>query len=405
METITLSVVDREREEVVVTATVTPPETTFELGVPAEVPLEFIAVARTADPAPDSLGGTMPAYVGRGERTIALDREIRPVVLRARPGGALDLRFLPESETGGTLFFSLRAPQAELPDRLRIELSDPSPGVVRILESGPWSGRVEAPDDYAVPGAGGLVVEPEAITHGRLVVQEAPEEPRSDDPTALSFEWLDESGEVRQPPFGVDEPRQLTLRVRGVDAEGRPRSASDLRLSLLVSAVPAEAIEISTASARSLPATLPGFVIRQPARIFVRAQVVLETRQVLVGRVAFNAFGPGESPGPPEQLTLEVEDPSELIAGTGLRLALVDGDGKFAAPGDQVSFDLEDSDAFVFLPAGRVGPFVGSAQVVPLFRVSEREGVPVEIRATVTSGTPAGSWTQSLTLPPLLANR
>lgn len=406
VQDIALFVVDRAREEVVASATVAPPKTTFEIGVPAEVPLEFHAVARTARPAPRWTGGRMPAYVGRAERTIALDREIRPVTLRARPGGLLDLRFLRGRGVGGELRFTLLGTEARLPDRLRIDLDDPVSRVVRALEAGAWSGRVERADEFHVPGAAGLIVVPEQVVQAQLAVLEAPSDPEPADPVELRLDWRDAAGARLEPPLRVDGRLEVSLLATGFDAGGRARSASRVRrFATWVSAAPSAAVEVSSTRPRRLPAVPLSLVLSAPARIFVRVTVELEGGQILAGRTAANALGPGQTPGVPERLTLELEDPAELLEGTGLWLALVDAADRLATVGPQAAFDLNGSDPFAYLPAGRVGPLVGPARSMVLFRVAEVEGTPVEIRATVTSSTPPGTWSETLMLPRLPATR
>jgi hypothetical protein len=101
VQSITLLVLRSDR--VVASATITPPSTRFELGVPAEVPLELRVLARTERPAGRGLG-TCPAFVGSVVRSLPLSSEPITVGLTLEPAGVLgvDASFDP-SLSGTTL--------------------------------------------------------------------------------------------------------------------------------------------------------------------------------------------------------------------------------------------------------------------------------------------------------------
>lgn len=100
VQTISVFVREVDSAALVATATLTVPTRRVSLGVPAEVPLELNAVARSEQPASEALGGRMPVYVARTVRTVPLGNEQYVAALDARPGGGLTVVLDGDPEAG-----------------------------------------------------------------------------------------------------------------------------------------------------------------------------------------------------------------------------------------------------------------------------------------------------------------
>ncbi|MCB9651824.1 MAG: hypothetical protein H6730_35285 [Deltaproteobacteria bacterium] len=394
VQTISVFVREVDSAALVATATLTVPTRRVSLGVPAEVPLELNAVARSEQPASEALGGRMPVYVARTVRTVPLGNEQYVAALDARPGGGLTVVLDGDPEAGG-----------ELPLRLVGE-ADPRPitqdaprrGVhlVRALVAGRW-GLSSDDDGWSIPGGEGLWVAPGIETWARLSLIRTPATVAPGAPRTLTVTLLDADGSpvdpARVPTSSVAEP--LEVEIVALDEAGAPVAVPTATVLLSPRSVPAGLWSRPALSTTGLPARLLGWGLRGPGRATLDVHAVLDDGRTLIARWAGNA---GEAGGPPAAVHLELASSDALVAGTVLRVDLLDAAGRFAVPAP-VAVDLEGSDPWVFWPAGAAFAGEGPHLSGPVARPSGPLGLPVEIRAVATSTAFPGTWRATVTLP------
>lgn len=417
VRTLSVVVLEVETGEVVASATAAAPRTSFELGVPAEVPLELQVVARTDRPGPRAIGA-MPAYFGSTLRTIALDRERERVSLVLHPAGVLTLGTRVEpgvvEDEDQTLGVRLeREGSAARPRDLVLAPLDPerwAPVRSLVLRTGWWSARAfhheDGPDvDPVVRSGRGLYVgrEQESVAAIELV-PEGPE-PLPGDPVRLELALLDEAGRSFEGRVATEASsnRPIAVRIVARDAAGREVRARVPRLEVSVAAEPPELLRASPAgppAAASLPLVVPGLAVRGTGTLVVRARATTERGALAEGDAAANLLGPGVVPGPPAAITLGIEEPARLTSGTWLTLDVLDAAGLYASAAGLV--DLSRSDPWAYLPDGSGTALAGADRGHlrrRILRPSGPRGLPVVVRATFTSTAAAGTLTSSVVLP------
>lgn len=399
VRSLTVTVVELERGQVVATATAGPDTQLFALGVPAEVPLELRAVARTDRPGPPSLGGVMPAYVARALRTVRLGREQQRIGLVAEPAGVMSFTFERRLRDPVRLRFRSRDTEATIAE---VPVAAGRVGVVSVvLPTGPMTaelGYEEGVDPLEEPllrGGAGLYVarETESVAVFDVVEPLDPLPPEA--VRSLELELETDRGPV--PPSGPivtssAGPERVRITVYGRNAAGqRVRANTPVDLKIIFPGLD---------DPPQQDQGLPGRFERSfsgVGRVRIEAQVLVEDREPIRAELELNHLPVTRTPGPAERLELEVDHPDELGGGARLRLRALDRAGLLAAPGGLI--DLSRSDPWVIFPDGLT---IGAgAEAVPrprVIRSSGPLGVPVSIRATITAtvGLTIGS---TLTLP------
>jgi hypothetical protein len=395
VKTVAFTVFDLEREIVVASATVTAPNTTVELGVPAELPLEFRAIARTDRPGPRLAGGTMPAYVARAQRVVPLRDDQLQVDLLARPAGVLSFvtRFGVDADDDVVLEL-VDETESGRPVRVRVE----RPGVERavVLPVGRYTATAE---EHVVPEGDGLFVARQSESIAVLSVHEERDRTGAE---SMALRLVDETGEpcddCRFVATATDAEADVSLAIDAFDESTGPVDVEDVTVTFAIDAVPSSILVREPSPATALPARIDGLRVRGQGRLIVTAAASgdLDARATLFLDV-------GATGGRPDHLALsfEDEDPSALAEGTILRILILDAEDRFARSfGGRVDFTA--SDPFVHLPEGRSFALIGDEQGVVERRVarpSGLRGVPVTLVATLTSTTVPGTWTSTLTLP------
>lgn len=401
VEDVVISVLDPQENEVVASATVTAPLAAVELGVPAERPLVFRAVARTNRPGPRLVGGFMPSYVARAERTIPLGSEQVQVDLLARPAGVLTT--IVRSEDGGAELFFEDEAEARRPVRVFLEGQSFAERSV-VLPAGRY--RAVA-DEHVVVGGEGLFVAREQESIAVLDVERARD---AEDVASVLRVRLDD-GAGAPCELCVDvmtataTPTALDLHLDVLAADLSPLQLDDVRLQIVVEASPPSLVVTSADSAiRALPAVVRGLTVQGRGRLRVRVVATTDEDRV-EGALAANALYPDDVLGVPVRIDVSVDDDSAeaLARGTALRLALLDASDRYArsVPG---RVDLTGTSPYIFLPDGRTFDLVGdeAGRVERrLARPSAPRGVSVSAVMTVTSTAIAGTWTATVTLPQL----
>lgn len=399
VRSLTITVVDLEREQVVATATAGPDTQIFALGVPAEVPLELRAVARTDRPGPASLGGVMPAYVARALRTVRLGREQQRIGLVAEPAGVLSFTFDRRLQDPVRLRFRNRdnkTPIAELP------VAPGRVGVVSvILPTGPLTAELaydqgtDPAEEPALVGGAGLYVARETESVAIFEVADPLDPLPPEAVRSLEFELQTDRGPLPpgDPIFTSSAgPERVRITVFGRNAAGQRVGAKapvDLRIIFPGLEDPPQQDQ-----------RLPGRFERSftgVGRVRFEAELRLEDREPLRAELELNHLPASRTPGPAERLELEIDHPEELSNGARLRLRALDRSGLLALPASAI--ELSQSDPWVIFPDGLTinagAEPVSRARVI---RSSAPLGVPVSIRATLTA-TVGQTISSTLTLP------
>lgn len=389
-----ISVRDLESEELATSATIAAPRTSVRLGVPAERPLRFLAIARTTKLGPAAIG-MMPAFVGRAERTIALGREEELVSLTVHRAGVLtvqpQIEGLPERLRGYRI-----GDEAEV----RLELDeDTEQGVSSylILRTGRYDpSLVQREEESEVIPSRGIYVAPETETIAPLLIR-----PRSApllplDAALLSIVAPDEL------LLETGEEATLPLSFTASTALGGATTAEGAALTLTIEATPTRLLAgPNRFTATSLPATIEDVRIQGQGRLLLRARAELPDGRVLSATRALNVRPADLTPGPARTLALSLRDPAALLEGTKLEAALIDENGLFASSQGGV-LDLSASDPWAFFPAGpksAISPRDRGRVERDLSRPSGPRGLPVAVRATVTSSVPELTLTSTIVLP------
>lgn len=391
VETIVVSVLDVDARLVVASATVTAPTTIVELGVPAEVPLLFRAVARTDRPGPRLVGGVMPAYVARSQRTIALGSEQVAVDLLARPAGVLTV-FMASTDTEELLL----ADDANESRPVRVAIERGGERAI-VLPVGRYTAT--APP-FVVPQGEGLFVAREQESIAALTLERPPN--REDPLRALVVTRADCDG-CRDVVTSTAATTTLSLAIEATGQSGLLVDVEDAELTFAVEAVPPSIlVEAPPPMVRDLPAVIEGIRVRGRGRIQVLVTAASDGEAVR-GTFQANVRYEDERAGDPVRLEASLVEPERLARGTQLRLALLDASDRFARsiPG---RVDFEGTSPHVHLPQGREFELLGDERGVLLRRIarpSAPRGVPVSVVVTVTSTVGPGTWATTLTLPVL----
>lgn len=389
VETVSVFVVDGA--EVVATATLTPPRVRVALGVPAEVPLTFHAVARSDRPAPPALGGRMPAFVARSVRTIPLGRDVVGVPLDARPGGGLTFAVTGLEDSGERVPLVLESAVEARPRRIVVPVRGGRGSLA--LPSGRWT-IASDDEDWVVLGGAGLWVEPQQESVTFPVLAPALPPPAAGAPARLTLAVLADG--VLVPAGGtVTATAALTVEVAAFDDADEPAPTPPAEVFATFGSAPDGLWPAPAAEIAGLPAALGPFAVGGAGRLTFDVEVRLTDGRRLFAAWYGNAGGPG---GPPVALAADVARPEDLAVRTEVRLALLDAEGRFAAPVPW-TVDLERSASWVFLPDGPVLEADATRVALPVARPSGPRGLPVDLRAVATSTAFVGTLTATVALP------
>jgi hypothetical protein len=412
---VSIFVVDTEAAAVVASATVAPSESSAAFEVPAEVPLEFRVVARTARPAPPPFG-TMPAYVGSVERTIPLGSTQLDLAVQVEPAGILSLAVEPEPTAGGTRDVILTSERGgQVVADLAVPSGATSTGAL-ILPTGRYGAQVAldptrpelGPLDAA--GGEGIFVAAERQSVARIQLRTPSPAPLPAAPLMLALRLVDGRGATLEPPDRViAQPPGVSvgLRIAALDAAGDEVELPMVAVSWSLSATPSAAL-LGPAEAPlvGLPSVVGPFSApagaRARARLSASAAVDAGAR-IVRGELLLDLLPPGEAPGPAHWLSLRLTDPGALAEGTDLVVELVGADGLYAQ-GFGGLLDLSASDPWLFIPGGpvlRVSPADRGHVRFPVIRASGPSELPVLVRATASSTTSTIAIGAVLSLPVL----
>lgn len=399
VESVVISVIDPEDNEVVASATVTPPLAAVELGVPAERPLVFRAIARTNRPGPRLVGGFMPSYVARAERTIPLGAEQASVDLLARPAGVLTV--VVRSEDGDAELFIEDEAEARRPVRVHLDGQRYAERAV-VLPVGRYDAYAE---DFDVDGGQGLFVvrEQESVA----VLDVVREEDREGAPVAVRIRRFEDGAPCDDcldvvTATGTETSVSLHLEALGEDLA--PLELEDAVIEIVVEATPPTLVvrRPDPRGIDALPAVVDGLAVQGRGRLRIRAVVTTE-RGVAAGTFASNVGYPDDVAKDPVRLEASVADVSleALARGTELEIALLDATDRYARsiPG---RVDLSRSSPYLFVPDGRAFELVSDERgrlVRRIARPSAPRGVRVAGVVTVTSTVVPGTWTATVTFP------
>jgi hypothetical protein len=328
VRSITLMVLRSDR--VVASATITPPSTRFELGVPAEVPLELRVVARTERPAGRGLG-TMPAFVGSVVRSLPLSSEPIAVGLTVEPAGVLGVDALVDlSLPGATLRLE---PDARAGAPVLVPLTPLASSATLVLPRGRYRASVEPTGDRVRARLGSLgpvVVEAEAETTWSPRILPAPEGEDRLASLAVSATLDGRPLVGAHVPFD-GAPRTLTLALTASAADGLAFRDDDAAARFVVDVFPSTALADGRARVTRLQAR-PTFEIRGPGRLLVLAELEPSARRGLPLQrlLAFDVAPPGWTPSLPVEARVALLEPERLDVGTPLVVELIDADGRHA---------------------------------------------------------------------------
>jgi hypothetical protein len=328
VQSITLLVLRSDR--VVASATITPPSTRFELGVPAEVPLELRVLARTERPAGRGLG-TMPAFVGSVVRSLPLSSEPITVGLTLEPAGVLgvDASFDP-SLSGTTLRLE---PDGRAGSPVLVPLTTLASSATLVLPRGRYRASVEPTGARVTARLGTLgpvVVEAETETDWLPRIVPAPAGTDRLARVAVSVTLDGRPLVGAHVPFD-GTPRQLTLALTASTADGRAFEDVDDDTRFVVDVFPAAALADGLARVTRLEAA-PTFEVRAPGRLLVLAELEPSPSRgaPLQQFLAFDVAPPGWTPSLPVEARVALFEPERLDVGTLLVLELLDVDGRHA---------------------------------------------------------------------------
>ena len=393
VESISVFVQEVGRSEVVASSTLSAPKQTLSLGVPAEVPLQMTAVARSDRPAPLELGGHMPIYVARTVRTVPLGNQPTQVQLNARPGGALTLH-IDGLDEGGDVGLSLSSAAETLPLQSRLPIRGTR--LMQVLSEGRWQAQV-ADERWTLEGAQGLWAAPAFDTFARLRLRRASPAPGPEAPQSLRITVLDEQGRPILGPVQTStlSPRRLKILIHAYDAAGGQVSVPPAEVQLQAQSVPQGLHSELPALGLGLPAQVTAWQVMGQGRVRLRARATFDSGRVLQASWHNNVGRAGHAPA---RLTMQMTDPESLIEGTHLRAVLLDEGGRLAAVGPW-NLALEGSDPWAYFPDGQQAVVIGAVAEVPMARPSGPRGLSVVVRAVATSTTFRGTFTSTLTLP------
>jgi hypothetical protein len=398
-QVVSLSVTAWEDGVPVASGTVTAGRSQVALGVPAEIPLEFRAVARTAEAGPPEVG-QMPAFFGSLLREIPLSRDPISLAITARPAGALTvlLDADPDRPRDRRATLVLEDPAAEAePIRVRIPPGEDGLRRVLIARFGRYVPRLEPEDPEEPEGqlasTAAVYVARERETIFPLAIvpffTATPEDPR-----LVRITVGGGGQQVGLEPF--------TAEVALLDAAGKEVADPEALVRYSVAATPPSAIAgPPSGSAVGVPATIAGLSGTQEGRATFRVSVERGDRPPLSAAIHFNILPPAASPGPAARLELVLADPEALSRGTGLGVLVLDAAGRLAADVAGTA-DLSMSDPWVDLLDGPTAIIGGEAAPViqpRIARASGPAGDPVVVRATVTSTAGDLTLTATLALP------
>lgn len=392
VETISVFVRQAGRSEVVASSTLGASRSRFALGVPAEVPLEITAVARSDRPAPESLGGHMPIYVARTVRTVPLGNEATVIPLDARPGGALTV-LVDGPDEGGDVRLRLRGAAESRVLQVRLPLRGTR--FMRVLGEGRWSAESDDPN-WELVGGQGLWAAPAVDTFARLRLQRVPAAVSLDAPQALAIEVRSQDRRVSSlVSTSTQGPTRLELVVRALDASGQEVPVPPALVSVRVTTVPVGLSSEFPALQGGLPLSFDAWTVQGVGRLHLEVQAVFNSGRIL--RSSWHA-NLGEVGGQAAQLLLEVADEAELVEGTALRALLLDSEGRLSIQGPW-DLDAGESDAWAHFGQGASVRMTGPVATLALSRPSGPRGLGVVLRAVATSTAFSGTLTSTLTLP------
>ncbi len=404
--TVAVWVTDTDRQMVVASATVSPPATAVELGVPAERPLEFSVLARTVQPGPERLGGKMPGWVGRVLKRIPLGREKIVLPITAHPAGALTISPVFSPGLDRVVHARLSSETGEPPHDLLL-----APGQDRVLALRTGRYRVsvaEADQDAAaIIGGEGLYVARRVESVCQVRIEPSSPVPPPEAVRTIEVALANLMGDRIAPPIATSSTAAFRVRIDAFDAAGQQaHSSADVEIDLTT--VPEGLIPNGHFVASSLPAITPPLSIGSLARLSISAEATIEDRpdrsRTLRDVLRANVLAPGVEPGPPSRLALALlGGPDDLIGGARLSVELIDGRSLFAA-GASGTVDFSASDPWLFLPGGPSAELTAADRghlIREVARPSGPRGLFVVLRATFTSTAVPGTLTSSVTLPVL----
>ncbi|MEO1337761.1 MAG: hypothetical protein AAFV29_19105, partial [Myxococcota bacterium] len=346
----------------VASATVAPPLSQIDVGVPAEVPLLFQVVARTSIPAPGGFSAGMPAFVARTQRTIPLASEQIRVGLEAKPAGGLQLFIASDPEV---------------------------PSGVLIIR--PEVGGVGV--RFNILPERGMIMAQAVLRRGRHAILYVPDEPTDRRLLVRNGNGLwvaQEQISAAQVDLGFSSPSR-TLQLSLEDDQGRPlppdgaRASFNASLSLLVDRTPETFPEVDieftvettgTAQLDGLPARARGLPQRwEGLRVSGEGRVVIRAR-ALDSSIALSALGVinAGAAGALTNLVLTIEDPENLRDGTVLEVWAVDAQGRLV-PLPAGTLNFADSDPWVVRQDGDVV----NLEDATMFRVRHPVALPKPI--------------------------
>lgn len=393
VESISVFVQEAGRSDVVASSTLSAPQQTLSLGVPAEVPLQITAVARSDRPAPLDLGGHMPIYVARTVRSVPLGNQPTQVELNARPGGALTVH-IDGLDEGGAVGLSLSSATETLALQSRLPIRGTR--LMQVLSEGRWVAEV-ADERWTLDGAQGLWAAPAFDTFARLQLRRATPMPGPEAPQSLRITVLDEQERPINGPVqtSTQGPRRLQILIRAYDVAGAQVPVPPAEVQLEAQSVPQGLSAELPALGLGLPGQVTDWEVMGEGRVRLTARATFDSGRVLQANWHNNVGRAGRAPA---LLQVQVDDPQSLVEGTHLRAVLLDEGGRLAAVGPW-SLSLDNSDPWAYFPDGQQAGVVGAVAEVPMARPSGPRGLPVVVRAVATSTTFRGTFTSTLTLP------
>lgn len=397
VRSITLMVLRSDR--VVASATITPPSTRFELGVPAEVPLELRVLARTDRPAGRGLG-TMPAFVGSVVRSLPLSSEPIAVGLTVEPAGVLGVDAIFDlSLPGATLRLE---PDAREGAPVLVPLTPLASSATLVLPRGRYRASLEPTGDRVRARLGTLgpvVVEAETATDWFPRILPAAE---GDDRLARVAVSATLDG---RPLVGAHipfegAPRVLTLALTASTADGRAFDDVDDGARFVVDVFPAAALADGLARV-TRPEATPVFEVRAPGRLLVLAELEPSPRRgaPLQQLLAFDVAPPGWTPGLPIEARVALFEPERLDVGTPLVVELLDAEGRHAL-GTRGRISVDRASPWIAVePLARVFSGVGALTVARSAAPALRAG---SVALTITSTRAALVETATVAVPSVL---
>jgi hypothetical protein len=410
VSSISIFVQDLDSATQVASTTVSAPQTSVLLGVPAEVPLLFTAVAYTQDPGPPPLKN-MPAFVARNFRSVPLDRERIHIPLRAHRAGVLTTRIVaPDGESSFPEDHSLvlTAEQSSIPLPL-LDLASESDAFVAffVLPAGRYRARLvskEGEDNsLRFENGEGLFVANriETISTLKIIAKEDPI--LLTPPPKLKIELRDVQGATVADGFRLAVATTYQLRI--VMDSASASTVNLLTAGWAISSYPlATLVGPSNETAgrfTDLSAPTLNLTTLQSGRAELNCVFEFSDGQTLNLRENFVVLDSGQAQGLPSVLRLSFVDKDALSTGTELRIELLDAQGLYARP-TTGNISLGESDDWAFFQEGPSLDLLDFHQGLifrKMARPSGPRGLPVVLRATLTSTNLPMSITSTLALP------